>query len=154
MCVSAPLYGAEVCVLQLYVFGFPNPYSGYLQPCGKICTLQCGGQHQDPRSSFIACLHYPIGTRDGVLSFESLRWVLGVKSTCEIPRHGRECKKCNSDPIEDANVTPTYSLTLREGKSLRHTALWYELKSVISPLVLTLVPVLGPYLGHRARLCR
>ena len=41
-----------------------------------------------------------------------------------------------------------------EKKSLRHTALWYELKSVISPLVLTLVPVLGPYLGHRARLCR
>jgi hypothetical protein len=50
-----------------------------------------------------------------------------------------------------------YSLTLREKILATHrtvVVLWYELKSVISPLVLTLVPVLGPYLGHRARLCR
>jgi len=92
--------GLRTAIPILYVLGFPIRVN--LQPCGKICSVGVSIKIHFLLSSLLAytTLSEPA---TGFCHLSHMR-VMGVKSTCEIPRHGREVK--NVIQIEHANVTP------------------------------------------------
>ena len=102
MCVSALYMERRSAYCNSDIIRIRVPYSGNLQPCGKICSVGVSIKIHFLLSSLLAytTLSEPA---TGFCHLSHMR-VMGVKSTCEIPRHGREVK--NVIQIEHANVTP------------------------------------------------
>ena len=94
--------GLRTAIPILYVLGFPIRVT-----YSRVVKFAVWGSASRSTFFLVLCLltlPYRNPRRGFVITHLSHMRVMGVKSTCEIPRHGREVK--NVIQIEHANVTP------------------------------------------------